>query len=715
MLKWVFVATLAVTQCLASVSYYPAANRWALETANTSYLLGVNSDGRLECLYWGMKLGEGDYRSGVFREQDEYPAWGGGLTTEPALKATFPDGVRDLSLKYLSHNLTDDLLTITLKDIGYDLLVDLEYRVFPSRDILAKRAVIRNQTGKPVVLESAQSAVWNLPEGTDYRMTYLVGRWGNETQVTQEELRQGRKIIESRIGKTSHMANPWFAMDAGDADETDGRVWFGALGWSGNWSFVAEKDEGGRVRLVGGYNPFDFDYCLAAGETLDTPLFYGGFTSSGFGEASRILHRFIRGEILPVSSRTQLLPVMYNHWYSTTFDVSEASLTPVAEQAAKLGIEIFVMDDGWFGARNDDRAGLGDWFPNPQKFPQGLGPLIRRVNDLGMKFGIWVEPEMVNPDSDLFRAHPDWIINFPGRPKTQMRNQYNLNLARTEVREYLFGVLDKLLSENHIEYVKWDMNRHFSEPGWPEAGPDNQRRLYVEYVRNLYDLFDRLRAKHPRVIWETCSGGGGRIDLGILKRAEQAWTSDNTDPFDRLRIQEGFTYAYPPKIMMSWVTDSPDSMNRRSTSLDYRFLVSMMGSLGISVNFNQGWTPDDLVRSRELISYYKSIRPSVQEGDLYRLASPRTGDLTALNYVSPASGQVVVFAFRHSQQFRKEAPPVRLQGLEEAARYRVSGQANDRLLGSQKEFSGAYLMEQGLRFGLRGDFDAASVTLDRVP
>ena len=304
------------------------------------------------------------------------------------------------------------------------------------------------------------------------------------------------KVLESRKGHTSHNFNPWFAIDAGDAAEEHGRVWFGALAWSGNWRITVEQTPYRQVRVTGGLNTFRFRLSAQARRKPG----HAAVLCRVFGERLRrrlraLLHRFEREEILPGGLTRRLRPVLYNSWEATTFNVNEAGQKELAEKAAKLGVELFVMDDGWFGKRNDDRAGLGDWTVNPQKFPQGLKAADRHVNGLGMDFGLWVEPEMVNADSDLYRAHPDWVINFPGRPRSELRNQMVLNLARSDVKEYIFGVLDKLATENNIRYFKWDMNRSFSEPGWPEAGAADQRKLWVQYVRNLYEIIDRLRAK----------------------------------------------------------------------------------------------------------------------------------------------------------------------------------------------------------------------------
>jgi alpha-galactosidase len=298
-----------------------------------------------------------------------------------------------------------------------------------------------------------------------------------------------------------------------------------------------------QVRVTGGFNPFDFGYRLKPGDQLETPPFYAGFTNGGMGGASRMLHRFERQSILPGGESARLRPVLYNSWEATEFDVSEAGQLALAEKASKLGVERFVIDDGWFGQRKTDHAGLGDWYVNKEKFPHGLKPVIDGVHALGMDFGIWVEPEMINPDSDLYRKHPDWAMNFPGRPRTEARNQLLLNLAREDVKDYVFQWLDQLVSDNDIAFLKWDYNRNWSEPGWDAVAPEDQKKIYVAYVHNLYDILDRLRAKHPKLEIESCSGGGGRVDLGILRYTEEVWPSDNTDALDRLTLQDGFTQA----------------------------------------------------------------------------------------------------------------------------------------------------------------------------
>jgi alpha-galactosidase len=708
-----------------TVHYAEGIKAWFLQTAHTTYVVGVNETGDLQSIYWGSKLTREDdltqahlspesasFDSSQTTSNIEYPGWGGRQYLEPSLKVTLADGVRDLVLKYVDQTINGDTLQLKLKDIKYDLFVTLTYQVYPEEDIIRKSADIQNKTGQVVTIESAQSGVWYLPRDQGYRLTYAAGRWAGEDQLQQQDIQQGKVVLDSRRGNTSHQLSPWFAIDQGGrADQETGNVWFGALGWSGNWKLVIEDTPMHQVRVTGGYNDFDFSYPLKPGEHLETPAYYGGFSSAGFGGASRCLHHLELNEILPDHANPHVRPVLYNSWEATEFNVNEAGQKALAEKAAKIGVERFVMDDGWFGERNNDHAGLGDWVVNRQKFPNGLQPLIKYVNGLGMDFGLWFEPEMVNPNSDLYRKHPDWALHFQGRPRTEARNQLVLNMARDDVRDYIFQAMDKVLNENNIKFIKWDMNRHLSEPGWPEVPIPEQKEVWIKYVQNVYWIMDHLRAKHPGLEIESCSGGGGRVDLGVMKRTDEVWTSDNTEAFDRLKIQEGFTYAYTPKVMMAWVTDVPN-MNDRSTPLAYRFLVAMQGSLGIGANLNK-WADADFTLATKMIAYYKDIRQTVQEGDLYRLLSPRDSDITANNYVSRDGKQAVLFAFLHSQQFRSPTPAILMKGLDPDAVYRVK-KIDNKLIDPHETYSGSYLMNHGVMLKLVGDYDSTSVELDRV-
>jgi alpha-galactosidase len=707
----------------AGVEFDAASMIFRLRGGSVSYVLGVNTSGELQSIYWGPAIEDSDQFSQpkpvsrAFEITDtpqEFAGWGGGLQTEPSLKVTFPDGNRDLVLHYVSHSIAGDELTIHMRDISRAVDVDLRYGIDAETGILKRSAEITNNTTEPFTVVEAESGTWNLPPSRSYQLRYLAGRWGGEFQVQDNAVELGATTLESRRGMTGHQFSPWFAIAQNpQVNEEEGRVWFGALAWSGSWRITIEQDPLKQIRITGGYNPFDFSYLLNPHQTLSTPIFYGGFTEYGYGDASRLLHHYELAHVLPQSPAPRTRPVLYNSWEATGFNVDEAGQEKLADEAASIGVERFVMDDGWFGERKDDHSGLGDWYVNPQKFPHGLKGLIDHVHSLGMDFGLWVEPEMVNPDSNLYRKHPDWVINFPGRPRTESRNQLVLNLARPEVREYILGVLDDLLNKNDIAFLKWDANRNWAEPGWPEVKPDEEQGLYIEYVQGLYSIMAELRKRHPKLEIESCSGGGGRVDLGILRYVDEVWTSDNTDPFDRLFIQNGFTYAYAPGIMMAWVTDSPNWYNHRSTSLAYRFLSSMQGSLGIGANLNK-WTPDDFALAKQMIASYKGIRETVQHGKLYRLIPPSAdNELAATEYISPDTKSTVLFAALHSQQMQYPPATVFPLALDPKATYTLHAIYGKTSSGSPHQASGAYWMGRGINVELSGDFDAAAFEFHR--
>ncbi|HEY2399694.1 MAG TPA: alpha-galactosidase, partial [Steroidobacteraceae bacterium] len=424
-------AVLASTQAVGAARYDSDTHVFTLSSPKVTYAFGVNERGELQSLYWGAgraaddvvpaarpDSGSSSFDPSPGSTPQEYPAWGSAFYTEPALKVSFPDGNRDLVLHYLSHTINGSHVAVLLKDISRDVRVELRYDMDPDSGILARSAHIENHTGKPLFVQQAAAATWNLPS-QDYVLHSLSGRWAAEWQLDHRPVLPSQTILESRRGSTAQQNNPWFALTPAGTTENAGPVWFGALAWSGSWRITVEPDLRRRVRVTGGYNPFDFSYRLAPGEALDTPVFFAGYTSGGLGEVSRLLHHFELTHVLPQSPHPRARPVLYNSWEATQFNVDEAGQVKLAEMAARIGVERFVMDDGWFGARNNDHAGLGDWVVNPRKFPHGLQPLIERVHALGMDFGLWVEPEMVNPDSDLYRQHPDWVLSFPGRPRTE--------------------------------------------------------------------------------------------------------------------------------------------------------------------------------------------------------------------------------------------------------------------------------------------------------
>jgi alpha-galactosidase len=671
--------------------------QWLLETQHTAYRLGLTPGGLLAHTYWGQRLPrQSDYPMPADSEgwasfngpsqlvNLEYPTYAGPNYTEPAFKVTFADGVRDTVLEFKEAQLKGEELVLELQDQHYPLSLHLHYRVHPEHDLIERWLEIINQGDTPILLERAFSAEWHLPRGSAYRLTHTSGRWADESHLHRETLQVGVKVRESRRLTTSHHANPWFALDRGNADQDQGEVWFGALAWSGNWKMLAETTDFLSTRVLLGLNDWDFAWQLNPGETFTTPASLAGYTAHGFGAASRCLHDFIRDRVIPHGSLTH--KVLYNSWEATLFDVDETSQIRLAELAAGMGVELFVLDDGWFHGRSSDHAGLGDWWPDEVKFPRGLDGLIKRVNQLGMEFGLWIEPEMVNPDSDLYRLHPEWTIHFPNRARTEMRNQLILNFGRADVQDYIIEKIDHLLANNPIAFIKWDMNRNVSEPGWPDA-PGDGRELWVRYVQGLYHVWGTLRARHPEVIWQSCSGGGGRADLGILKFADQIWTSDNTEATARLAIQEGFSYIFPANVMEAWVTDA----GRGQVPLEFRFHTSMCGSLGVGGNLLI-WTEEEKALAAQCISNYKALREIIQLGDQYRLRSPQDSPFSAVQYVSKDRSAGALFAFRTWLPEPAQLPLVYPRGLDPDALYTIEGFEGTR--------SGLAWMQTGLQLKL---------------
>ncbi|WP_371802973.1 alpha-galactosidase [Candidatus Lokiarchaeum ossiferum] len=696
--------------------------KWVLHTQKTTYAFGLGVDEMLTHLYWGPRLSFSSdipeplrtFHASFNNMQDmanlEYPSQSGMAYHEVCLKARLHDGGRDVILNFDSYSIGDveireekcPKLTMILKDPHYSLTVHLHYIVYEKYDLIERYSEIINTGSELIQLDQAFSAAFYVPEGFPYRLTTISGGWAAEYTLNQEMLVPGKKVIESRRGATSHNSHPWFALDRGNSQESSGDVWFGVLKWSGNWKMSFEHTPRNQIRILVGLNNYDFTWGLLPKNPLITPSVILGITSQGFGQASRNLHHFQEDLILPKKHNKKLRKILYNSWEATYFDVNLENQTSLAEKAASIGVELFVMDDGWFGQRNTDMAGLGDWYVNTQKFPEGLDPLINKVNELGMDFGLWVEPEMVNPDSDLYRAHPEWVFQFPNREITRARHQLNLNLAKPEVKDFVFHMVDDLLNKYNIKFIKWDWNKSISEPGWPDVPKEHQQEVMVHYIKNLYDIFSKLRASHPNVVFETCSGGGGRIDMGILSFTDQAWISDNTNPYDRLFIQEGYSHIYCPKSMVCWVTDAGDD---NLFSLKYRFYSSMMGTLGIGANLNN-YTEKQLKIAKKHIKRYKEIRPLIQEGEMYRLLSPRAGNLSAVQYMNVEKTEGVVFIFLQSSKFPENRFRLIFQGLNPESQYKISK--------ISQKLSGRLLMSLGALITLDGHFKSELLKVTQI-
>ena len=726
------------------IHYSPATHVFRIDTPAVTYAMGVNPAGELQAIYWGAPLAPADPLptpvearglSGMETPTTvtpyEFRAWGGLTFVEPDLKITFPDGNRDLVLHYVSHKIdgTGDKpkLTITTKDISRDVFVDLIYTVDPATGVIGRSSVITNRTNAKLTIEQASSATWNLPHGSDYSLRYLSGRWAAEYQITQQKISDGTTVLESRRGSTGQQNNPWFAItrlapgaSTPDSDEDSGEVWFGALAWSGSWRINVERNQVHDIRVTGGYNPFDFAYPLAPGEHLETPTFYAGYSAHGIGEASRIFHRFQIANILPQRPTPKLRPVIYNSWEATEMAVDFPGQAALAEKAASIGVERFIMDDGWFGQRSSDHLGLGDWYVNKQKFPDGLKPLIDKVHALNMDFGLWVEPEMVNPNSDLYRKPtPTGSSTSPAaRAPKAATSSCSTSPAKTSAPTSSTSSTSSS-PKTTSPSSSGTTTASGPNPAGPNSGltPTPIRKSKRPSTSNTSATSTasspNSAPNHPKVEIQSCSSGGGRVDFGILGYTDEVWPSDNTDPFDRLSIQDGFTYAYTPQVMTAWVTDSPNWANDRTTSVAYRFLSSMQGGLGVGANLNK-WTEADFATAKDLIAAYKTIRQTVQQGSLYRLISPRSSaDSTASSHsatesVSPDKNQAALFTFLHSSTERYPYPRVYLKGLDPAKNYKVIPIYGTLAKGTPETASGSYWMNHGLDPDLTGDLKSAA-------
>lgn len=680
-----------------------------LKTKNTQYIFSIDNEGLLRHLYWGNKINnEEDFEIEVLNEvstndpvyeitPEEFPVYGGLRYKENCLKVTFADGTRDIVYKYDGYELNDDVLVVRLKDVYYDLIINLHYKVIENHDLIERWVSITNNSKDTMVVEEIYSGQFHIPY-EDLRFSNTHGHWGAEQQKFTQKVSYGKIYIENRRGISGHNHNPYFILDK-DATETTGEVFFGALRLTGNFKGVIEQTAYGETLVQMGINPYDFELKLSPNQTFTTPSIISGYTNKGFEKVSHNLHNFAKESIL----REGLRPVLYNSWEATEFDVTCEEQINLAKVAKKIGAELFVVDDGWFGQRNGIHNGLGDWYVNEEKFPKGLNPLIDEVESLGMQFGIWVEPEMVNPLSKLYKDHPDWIYNFNNRERTTSRGQYVLNMTNKEAKEYVYNMLDNLLSKHNISYIKWDANRPICEPGAKNLG-ENERTMWYEHIQSVYDIVKKLKQKHKNVLFEACASGGGRIDYGILGIFDDFWTSDNTDAYDRLFIQHTYSQVYPIKGMRAWVTDCPNYLSQRVIPLEFRFHSAMMGTLGIGGNI-LNWSENEINTSKCMIQKYKSIRHIVQDGDFYRLENTSANDYHCFEYTK--DNEALLFVFLPQTKVGHRPIRVKLRGLDENELYEF--EYNNKIMVK----SGSYIMNHGINMQLKGDYQSKLIYFKR--
>jgi len=569
-------------------------------------------------------------------------------------------------------------LRVDLWDPLTDMRMELWYTVYHEYDIITRRAVVVNSSPGAVTLRSIMSATVDLPTAKHhYTMSHLSGSWARERLLTSDRLHVGTKSIHSRRGASSHQHNPFFIISDGDYSEHSGDHYAFSLVYAGGFLGHAEMTQTGHLRLAMGIDPMTFEWNLASGDAFIAPEIALAYSHTGVGEISRQLHRLMRTRLVRGNFRDRRRPTLVNSWEAMYFDVSEDRiLEDLAIPAAELGIELVVLDDGWFGERNNDRSSLGDWWPNPEKFPNGLAGVAERVRALGLEFGIWMEPEMISVDSDLYRAHPDWPLHVGERPRTESRNQLVLDLSRPDVRDFVVDAVATVLTSANISYLKWDFNRHLTEAGSAYFGAAQQGEIYHRFVLGVYDIMERLVTAFPNVLFESCSGGGGRYDPALLYYMPQVWTSDNTDAIARLKIQYGTSVAYPATTMSAHVTKSPNEQNGRTTTLATRGLVALGGVFGYELDLNV-LDSQEQAQIKQQLALHDRIEDVVRTGDMYRLFSPYELDpqqprLTSWMYVAADRQRAVLFAFNSDYyELVWNNPRVVLRGLDPAMVYEL--------------------------------------------
>ena len=629
-----------------------------LDTRNTTYVIAVVDDEQfLGHVYYGKKLKE-VHLDGLLRIHEnpfvpsrnnrdrvsfldsfpmEYPAHGLGDYRESCINIRTEKGNVGLALSYVSHKITEgkdgleglpasfgkagecETLKILCEDKVTGLQVILQYGIFDEADVITRSVKVVNTGKEDLYLTKVYSACLDM-DNKDFEAISLHGSWARERQIETVPVSHGKYSVESIRGESSHQDHPFLALKTKNADQENGEVYAMHFVYSGNFKAQVQSDQFDQVRMTMGIHPEDFTWKLKEGESFQAPETVLVYSAQGLGQMTRIFHDFYRNHLIRSEYKNQKRPILINNWEATYFDFDTDKLIAIAKQASALGIEMLVMDDGWFGNRCDDNRALGDWFVNEEKLKGGLEYLVDEVNKLGMKFGIWFEPEMISPDSDLYRAHPDYAIAIPGREPSLCRNQYVLDLTRKEVRDYAYECVAKILRSANIEYVKWDMNRQLSDIGSLELPADQMGELYHRYVLAVYEMQERMMTEFPHLLLENCSGGGARFDPGMLYYSPQIWCSDDTDAIERLKIQEGTALIYPLSTMGAHVSDCPNHTVGRVTPFETRGYVALAGTFGYELDVTK--IPEsDREQIPAQVAMYHKYNDLVREGDYYRIAS----------------------------------------------------------------------------------------------
>ena len=701
-----------------------ASNRlFHLQTKHTSYVFHVIEDGSLGQLYYGPKIPfKDDYANLNTREEhdctntrtdedvefqaellkQEYAGLGKGDYRYPAFQITYPNGSRTSEFQYRDYELKDgkarltglpstfaddsnDSQTLTVKLADGDLELQLHYTIFADEDVIVRSTTFVNH-GKTVFLNRALSAQLDLPDA-NYDFIQFAGSWSRERHLHRSHLRPGTQSISSLRTASSHQENPFFMLARPHTDNNQGAVFCFNFVYSGNFLDSVEVDQFDTTRVLIGINPDEFGWKLNSGDSFQTPEVIFSYTDNGFNALSQQLGAFYAQHLINPHFAHQERPILINNWEATFMDFTEDKLMPIVERAKELGIEMFVLDDGWFGHRDDDRSSLGDWFVDEKKFNHGIAGFAKRVHDLDMKFGLWFEPEMISIDSKLYQTHPEWMIKTPGRGQTPGRHQFVLDMSRQEVVDYLFGLMSHIIQDAKLDYIKWDMNRNITEMYGADLPADQQLEFSHRYILGVYDLYDRLTKAFPDVLFESCASGGGRFDLGMMYYAPQAWCSDDTDAVERIKIQDGTSYGYTPSMWGAHVSAVPNDQVGRLTSIDMRAKVAYFGAFGYELDVTE-LSDEEQATIKQQVAFYKQYRKLFQFGTFYRLETPDTSD-NVYGWETVSHDKQTAIGMRYQSLNGANPAYIRyyFKGLDPERRYTV----ND----GSEVFSGAELMNAG--------------------
>ncbi len=731
------------------ITYNKEKQIFKLDTKNTSYIIGFLRDRLLLNLYYGRKLKDFDYNlsdlsvhgrsltsveaglegagQGEIHSLD-FSTFGNSDLRLPTLHLKYADGSMVSCFKYRNHKIyagkpllkgqpatyveddsEADTLELELFDELQKVSVTLIYTAFNNIDAIARSIRVKNEGDNQVQIARIMSATIDMQSAAmDYDFLHLDGAWARERFVRRQPIYKGNQEIYSRRGISSPHHNPFFAMVRKDATELNGEVYGFNLIYSGNFTAGIECDVYDTTRAYIGINPFTFNWELEYGDEFQSPEAILTYSTEGISGMSRIFHKLYRTRLCRGKFRDTQRYALINNWEGTYFNFTEEKLIDIAKKGAEIGLDLMVLDDGWFGKRNDDKSSLGDWFVNKEKLPNGLNGLAEKINAIGMKFGLWFEPEMVSPDSDLFRAHPDWAIQAKGRASSLGRNQLVLDLSRNEVCDYIIDVLTDVLSNANIEYVKWDMNRSFSEFWSFGLDSEHQGELCHRYVLGLYRVMETLTSRFPNILWEGCASGGGRFDGGILYYMPQIWTSDCSDAGERMRIQYGTSICYPLSAMGSHISAVPNHQTGRECTLATRGDIATMGQFGYELDMSK-MSDEELAQAKEQVKFYKKYGEVFHKGDLYRLRSPFDGNEAVMEFISEDKNTVILNYANRLCTINNAVVIVKLAGLDPDATYtEVEGHIGNNTFSNMvtvgREYTGEFLMNYGLKFTNQRDF-----------